>query len=95
MKITDLKFEVSGTTVYALEFNSWYKGVEQMRNRVYANVQGYHQTPKEEIEAVAKLFAAAPELLEALQLTTAVLEGLGMQGAVNSAKAAITKALGE
>jgi hypothetical protein len=66
-KHTPGPFLVEGTTVYALEFDSWRGGKELMRNRIYANVQGYRDTPKEELEAVATLFAAAPELLEALE----------------------------
>lgn len=60
-------FEFVGNTVYQLEFDSWRKGEAQMRNRVYANVQGYRDTPKEELEATARLFAAASEMLELLK----------------------------
>lgn len=67
MKHTPGPYEIDGTCIYMLEFDSWRKGVEQMRNRIYANVQGYKETPKEEVEATARLMASAPELLEALK----------------------------
>lgn len=67
MENTKFDFQVVGTTVYKLEFDSYYRGDATYRNRVYANVQGYCDTPKEELEAVAHLFAAAPELLIALK----------------------------
>ena len=87
-------FQVVDTTVYQLEFDSYRKGVEQMRNRVYANVQGYRDTPKEELEAVARLFAAAPELLDALKL---IVDngGIGPESMFRYARAAIAKAQGE
>ncbi|HHX6957608.1 TPA: hypothetical protein ACVGM3_004924 [Pseudomonas aeruginosa] len=47
-----------GTTVYALN--------PQNFNRFSAQIHGAH-TPKSELEAVAQLMQAAPELLEALQ----------------------------
>lgn len=59
-------FQFVGTTVYQLEFDSWRKGEAQMRNRVYAQVYGYRDTPKEELEATARLFAGARDMLEAL-----------------------------
>lgn len=52
-----------GTTVYALEHHGWSKGEEVMRNRFWAGVQGGPETPKVEVEANARLFHAAPELL--------------------------------
>ncbi|HCT6924805.1 hypothetical protein IPC1132_10920 [Pseudomonas aeruginosa] len=47
-----------GTTVYALN--------PQNFNRFSAQIHGAH-TPKSELEAVAQLMQAAPELLEALE----------------------------
>ena len=61
------EFQVVNTTVYQLEFDHFRKGKEVMRNRVYANVQGHRDTPVEELENTARLFAAAPELLATLQ----------------------------
>ncbi len=55
-----------GRTVYALEHAGWRKSVEQFKNRFYASVQQTPTTPEEEIEANARLIAAAPELYEAL-----------------------------
>ncbi|HBP1144852.1 TPA: hypothetical protein ACRMXM_003636 [Pseudomonas aeruginosa] len=46
-----------GTTVYALNPHNF--------NRFSAQIHGAH-TPKSELEAVAQLMQAAPELLEAL-----------------------------
>lgn len=90
-------FEFVGTTVYQLEFDSWRKGEAQMRNRVYANVQGYRDTPKEELEATARLFAAAPEILEVLQeiISDPVTADFINGGALVRAKKAIAKAQGE
>ena len=67
MKHTKEEWKVEDTTVYALEFESFYRGEEQMRNRFWAHVYGYRGTPQEELEANARLMAAAPELLSALQ----------------------------
>ena len=65
----NLPFEVVGTTVYQLEFDSYRKGVEQMRNRVYANVQGYRNTP------VAELALKADARIEELTMKhTAIMK---------------------
>lgn len=103
IKHTPGPHEVVGTTVYALEFDSWRKGIEQMRNRIWANVQGYKDTPKEEVEATARLYSAAPDLLAALNdLFGADMEYcMRMDGkddqieAIAKARSAIAKALGE
>lgn len=58
----------TGTTVYALQHAGWRKGEEQFCNRIYANVQRGPDCSTEEAEAVACLFQAAPDLLEALRL---------------------------
>jgi hypothetical protein len=99
---TKQPFQVVGTTVYQLEFDSYRKGVEQMRNRVYANVQGYRDTPKEELEATARLFAAAPDLLKALKNMLEQFNEQTINGMVHdefmacvNAREAITKAQGE
>lgn len=56
-----------GNTVYSLEHAGWGKGgVEQFRNRFYASVYGGPATPAAEVEAVARLMSAAPELLSVL-----------------------------
>lgn len=96
MKHTPGPHEVVGTTVYALEFDSWRKGVEQMRNRIWANVQGYKDTPKEEVEATARLYAAAPDLLEALQMVSDYIRTMKHTGHeyVVTIDAAIAKATG-
>lgn len=101
-------WELSGTTIYALEHEGWREGVEQMRNRWYTNVQGYRDTPKEEMEANARLMASSHELLEALEAVSQRLAWLehgecrGFSGglvstneALDSSRAAIAKAKGE
>lgn len=81
----------SGKTVYALN--------EQGFNRFSALVQGAH-TSDEELEAIARLIAAAPDLLESLTN----LVGLAKLGAasldkyhaaLSDAEAALAKARGE
>ncbi|HDZ3372146.1 TPA: hypothetical protein RSV04_000465 [Pseudomonas aeruginosa] len=57
MKHTPGPWYRDGTTVYALN--------PQNFNRFSAQIHGAH-TPKSELEAVAQLMQAAPELLEAL-----------------------------
>jgi len=55
-----------GTLVYELEeFRD--RGKPSLRNRWWAYVQGYPDTPKEELEAVARMMHAAPKLLAALR----------------------------
>lgn len=58
MKHTPGPWYRDGTTVYALNPHNF--------NRFSAQIHGAH-TPKSELEAVAQLMQAAPELLEALQ----------------------------
>ncbi|MGE1568517.1 hypothetical protein ACMFER_21725 [Pseudomonas aeruginosa] len=55
-----------GTTVYALNPHNF--------NRFSAQIHGAH-TPKSELEAVAQLMQAAPELLESLRELLSVYEG--------------------
>lgn len=79
-----------GTTVYALNPHNF--------NRFSAQIHGAH-TPKSELEAVAQLMQAAPELLEALTEAAEILWGLGQIGSSPTAleksaefKSLITKA---
>ncbi|HBO0183890.1 TPA: hypothetical protein L4G80_006007 [Pseudomonas aeruginosa] len=58
MKHTPGPWYRDGTTVYALNPHNF--------NRFSAQIHGAH-TPKSELEAVAQLMQAAPELLEACQ----------------------------
>lgn len=62
-------FQYEETTVYQLEQDGWQHGEPLMRNRIWAHVYGnLSSTSPEEREAVARKFAAAEELLEALQM---------------------------
>ncbi|HCI1946338.1 TPA: hypothetical protein P8740_002497 [Pseudomonas aeruginosa] len=79
-----------GTTVYALN--------PQNFNRFSAQIHGAH-TPKSELEAVAQLMQAAPELLEALEacvarITNEVADAEFLDE-VDQARAAIAKATGQ
>jgi hypothetical protein len=98
MKHTKEEWLVEDTTVYALEFDSFFRGKEQMRNRFWAHVYGYRSTPQEELEANARLMAAAPELLSALQAIADLYdtdEGCRSTPEYINARAAIKKATGE
>ncbi|MHC3750731.1 hypothetical protein ACYKDZ_17825 [Stutzerimonas stutzeri] len=89
---------VEGRTVYALNDDGY--------NRFSALVQDAH-TPGDELEANARLIAAAPDLLEAAELALEVaegwihdqLDGTGIAGEalgkLDSVRAAIAKARGE
>lgn len=97
-------------TVYALMHDGWKRGVEQFKNRFYASVQYDRECSEQEAVANARLIAAAPELLEALAKTRAVLHACqavihlaggfdiayvsGAQAAMKQADAAIAKATG-
>ena len=65
VKHTPGPYLIDGNTIYALEHHGWRKGEETFHNRFYAYVYPERNCPSEEAEAVAKLFAAAPEMLEA------------------------------
>lgn len=101
-KFTPGPHEVSGTTIYALEHDSWRNGKEVMRNRFYSSIYGYKDTPREEIEATAILYASSPDLLKALQnlrnAAYSMSEGCNCNIAdkeIELADIAIAKALGE
>ncbi len=59
--------------VYELMHNGWSKGVENMRNRFYCQLQFDRTVTPEEQEAYTNLIYAAPELLEALKEAEAAL----------------------
>lgn len=83
---------VEGRTVYALNDDGY--------NRFSALVQDAH-TPGDELEANARLIAAAPELLEALEgvtdMAADMIPSMGFAGLalIEAARAAIAKARGE
>lgn len=56
-----------GFTVYALTQEGWRRGEPVMVNRWTVQVQGSRHCEGEELEAVARLIASAPDLLEALE----------------------------
>ncbi len=58
--------------VYELMHNGWSKGVENMRNRFYCQLQFDRTVAPEEQEAYTNLIHAAPELLEALRQSMVV-----------------------
>lgn len=79
--VPELPWEVTGHTVYALEHDSWRKGVEQMRNRFSFSVQRGPNTPESELQAVAEFCktanpAAVLELLAIQAQMVAVLESV-------------------
>lgn len=93
-----------GSTVYALEFVRQWKGKEEFRNRFSASVQNQtfpNGTPVVEIEAVAQLFKAAPDLYEALEQLIKATSGpdkggfITRQAAYDNAEKALAKARGE
>ncbi|HDS1140228.1 TPA: hypothetical protein QDZ75_004306 [Stenotrophomonas maltophilia] len=98
-KHTQQEWQRDGATVYALNIEG--------TNRFFAHVQGgwatqgRNRTESDEVEANARLIAAAPELLEALKdLIGWVPGGVHFhtdapQRAVERASAAIAKATGE
>lgn len=84
MKHTPGPWYRDGTTVYALNPHNF--------NRFSAQIHGAH-TPKSELEAVAQLMQAAPELLEALQSCIQQITALCSADDVpDQARAAIAKA---
>lgn len=88
-------WEVVDTTVYAEK-----KTENGMYNIFYATVTTFEKcdTPKEELEANARLIACAPDLLEALQAITDLYdtdEGCRSLPEYVNARAAIAKALGK
>ena len=64
MKHTQEKWIRDGKFIYALIQDGWDKGKPQMVNKFWLSVDGHKNITAEEIEANAKLIAAAPELLE-------------------------------
>lgn len=60
-------WEKDGLTVYALMHAGWHKGVEQFKNRFFCGVQGDVECSTRELDANARLIAAAPDLLAALK----------------------------
>lgn len=64
----------TGTVVYTLTHAGWRRGEEQFKNRWSLNVQRDTQDcPQEEVEDVARLVQAAPDLLADLREATAAL----------------------
>lgn len=85
----------------------WHVGIKQAEKIVYdstgwavANATVYHgENDAEQVKANARLIAAAPELLDALQTAAMALIGYThrneiIENALDSARAAIAKATG-
>ncbi len=54
-------------TIFALMHHGWKVGVEQFRNRFWANVHFDNAVTNEERKATMDLLKSAPDLLEALK----------------------------
>jgi hypothetical protein len=96
-KFTNGPWLREGTTVYALMHAGWKKGVEQFKNRFYCSVQHDKDCSEEEAEANARLIAAAPDLLEALEALFNAADSCTdlTPDVMRKAQAAIKKARGE
>lgn len=97
-------WERDGRTIYKLEHARWHKGESIQRNRFDARVQGHHECPPEEVEAVAQLMQAAPDMLAALRKVVALCENIhpendfdsaNLLDATDAATDAIAKATGK
>jgi len=80
-KFTPGPWKCEGRTVYALIHRGWCKGVKQFQNRFTAYVQDAH-TNTEELEANARLIAAAPDMYEALKEALSVIRHDGHETGV-------------
>lgn len=87
MENTKSVFLVNDSAIYQLD-------QDDCRIRIFATVQGCKDVPKEELEATARLFAAAPDMLEALK-GMVVYYGYAEFGPIEAARKAIAKAQGE
>lgn len=67
MSHTSGPWQREDSTIYSSMHHGWQKGVEIFRNRFTCIVQRDSCVGDEEHEANARLIAAAPELLEALE----------------------------
>ena len=88
---------IEGRTIYSLMHHGWNRGVEVLKNRFWASCYHDRSVTDEEAEANARLIAAAPELLEALQMFLDDYESSegDAQSCARVARAAIAKATGE
>ena len=66
-KFTPGPWLLEGKTIYALEFQKYYRGEEVWTNRFDCWVQGPNTTPQEELEANARLIAKAPQMYATLK----------------------------
>lgn len=92
-KHTQQEWQRDGATVYALNIEGTNRFVAQVQGGW--STQGRNRTDVEEVEANARLIAAAPDLLEALRDALCALECCGKDyQAATKARAAIAKATG-
>ena len=66
-KHTEGPWKRDDMTIYSLQHSGWRKGVEQLENRFTVSVHRSPNCTDEETQANARLIAAAPDLLAALQ----------------------------
>jgi hypothetical protein len=93
-KHTPAPWLIEGNTVYALTHDGWRKGVEMMKNRFSASISIDRDFDEKELQSNARLIAAAPELLEALQLI-ASCEVRVKGDVIDIARKVLAKTLGE
>lgn len=97
MSHTPAPWFIEGKTVYALEHYGWKKGVEQFCNRFTVSIGRGQSNADGELEANARLIAAAPELLAAcIEFVRKVDAGEAKSTrSYEQMKAAIAKSKGE
>jgi hypothetical protein len=101
-KFTPGRWLRQDTTVYSLEHAGWKKGEELHTNRFWLSVQRGPTISDDELGAVVRLIAAAPDLYEALYkielaasfcAVPAPRERRELDRALDAARAALAKAI--
>lgn len=88
-------------SIYALQQDGWRKGEPVMVNRFYVQVQPGRTnegwTPQAELDANARLIAAAPDLLYALEYILSCFDDNDLKltvDAIQESRSAVKKAVG-